>query len=143
MTHPLAALVLSALVWTGCGGAPASEPPALPIACSGAPRSLSRDVAPIIVSGCSGAEICHGPFGRTPPEMHFELVETPSLGLEPQACPPHRNVTPGDLGHSYLMNKLLGVGMCEGTDRMPFGAPLPAEQIQTIADWICTGAPND
>jgi hypothetical protein len=52
-------------------------------------------------------------------------------------------VTPGDPARSYLMNKVTGVGMCRGTQRMPIGVPLVPSKIQTIADWICAGAQND
>ena len=53
-------------------------------------------------------------------------------------------VSPGSLQKSYLMSKLTGVGMCPSTERMPLGGnPLPASDIQTMADWICQGAKND
>jgi hypothetical protein len=52
-------------------------------------------------------------------------------------------VSPGSLEQSYLMNKLTGIGMCGGTVRMPPAGPLPPDEIQTIADWICVGAPDN
>jgi hypothetical protein len=137
----LTRLVLAALVVGagGCGG----EAAAPAAACSpGANRSLSADVAPIIVGGCSGSEICHGPFGG-PANLHAELVGVPADFGQPPSCHPSPRVTPGDPEHSYLMNKLLGVGMCPGTQRMPLGTPLLDSQIQVIRDWICEGAPNN
>jgi hypothetical protein len=53
-------------------------------------------------------------------------------------------VTPGRPDQSYLVAKILGVGMCPGTDRMPrIGTPLGDTETQTIVDWICAGAKND
>jgi hypothetical protein len=120
----------------GCGGDAASS-----ATCSGPPRSLSADVAPIIVSSCSGGEICHSAFGG-PQLMHDQLVGV-LPDREPTGCSPYPRVTPGDPRRSYLMNKLLGVGMCAGTARMPLGDPLPDADIEVVRDWICAGAPNN
>lgn len=59
------------------------------------------------------------------------------------ACNPGLLVAPGDLSHSYLVRKLLGVGLCPGTTRMPIADPLSASEIQAIEDWICAGALDD
>jgi hypothetical protein len=48
-------------------------------------------------------------------------------------------VDPGDPEGSYLMNKLLGVGMCAGT-RMPRGGKLSEEQLSVVRAWIEAGA---
>jgi hypothetical protein len=58
-------------------------------------------------------------------------------------CNPGLLVAPGDPAHSYLVNKLTGVGMCPNSQRMPLGTALTEAQIQTIVDWICAGALDD
>ena len=123
----VAALCLAALA---CQGEPHHS-------CSGQQPSYAGEVAPVL-QGCSGGEICHG-FGGA--QMAYQLlVNVPSTR---DGCDPGMLVAPGDVSGSYLVNKLDGVGMCPDTMRMPFGGPLPAAQIQTIVDWICSGAPNN
>jgi hypothetical protein len=102
--------------------------------CTGAAPSFSLDVAPIL-RGCLH-ERCH-----VQGFPYTSLVNAPSVR---DGCPTTRIlVWPGSLEQSYLMNKLTGIGMCGGTVRMPYGSALPPAEIQTIADWICVGAPND
>lgn len=111
----------------------------LGISCSAASPTFSGDVHPIL-QACGG-ERCHGglAIGAWP---YDQLVGAPASR---DHCDPSAVIVkPGDLDGSYLMHKLTGVGMCPHTSQMPsLGAPLPAADIQTIADWICRGAPND
>jgi hypothetical protein len=59
------------------------------------------------------------------------------------ANPPRTYVVPGSPSTSYLMDTLQGTNLCAGT-RMPPGGPyLSAAEVQTLADWICEGAPNN
>jgi hypothetical protein len=93
--------------------------------------SFTADVLPIL-GGCGG-ENCHT-WSRA------ALVGVPSF----ECCDRRVLVVPGDPGSSYLMQKLTANGVCLGTSRMPYGSvPLPANDIQTIADWICLGAGAD
>ncbi len=124
-------------------GTDASAPDASILSCSGATPSLKNDVYPILM-GCGG-ELCHGalafgPWGG-PAGAHAQLVNAPEVR---DGCDAGVLVSPGSIQNSYLINKLTGVGMCPGSMQMPrLGSPLPAKEIQTIADWICTGAPNN
>jgi hypothetical protein len=124
-------------------GSDANAPDAAIVSCSGATPSLKNDVYPILM-GCGG-ELCHGalasgPWGG-PAGAHDQLVNAPEVR---DGCDAGVLVSPGSIQNSYLMNKLTGVGMCPGSMQMPrLGSPLPAKEIQTIADWICTGAPNN
>jgi hypothetical protein len=52
-------------------------------------------------------------------------------------------VVPNTPSTSYLMQKLVGVDMCTGSQMPKAGQGLPSPQIQTIAAWICNGAPNN
>jgi hypothetical protein len=38
---------------------------------------------------------------------------------------------------------MIGVDMCSGSQMPKAGQRLPSSQIQTIANWICNGAPNN
>jgi hypothetical protein len=107
------------------------------VSCSGAKKSFASDVQPVL-RPCGG-EICHGDI--LPIWRYGELVNVPAT----RDCVAAGNlVTPGDLEKSYLVRKLTGVGMCPGSERMPLHfQPLSTTDIQTVADWICGGAPND
>jgi hypothetical protein len=108
----------------------------LGLRCTGASPRFAGDVVPIL-QGCAGFENCHG--GQF---VDYALLVGPATQRD--MCTPSRVlVTPGDLGHSYVLNKLTGIDMCPMSNRMPPGAMLPQEKIQTIADWICVGAPNN
>jgi hypothetical protein len=142
-----AALSLVAAFLAACSTAPAARPSPAPspssldagdIACTGldgaSPR-FSLDVAPVLRS-CVHGETCH-PSGWN----YANLVNAPTRRDPCQ--PPRVLVSPGAPAESYLLDKLTGVGMCPGSQRMPIGPPLAPSQIQTIADWICAGAPDD
>ena len=121
--------------------ADADPPDADPgIACTGASPGFVHDVQPIFQAHCGG-EMCHnGTAGPTWPYAGLVNVKATrdtcaSAGLL---------VSPGSLENSYLIHKLTGVGLCPTTSRMPSqGLVLPASDIQTIADWVCSGAKND
>ncbi len=52
-------------------------------------------------------------------------------------------VAPGDPSNSYLYLKVTGDPRILG-ERMPFGGPpLPAGDIESLAEWILAGARND
>ena len=54
-----------------------------------------------------------------------------------------KRVVPGSPSTSYLVQKLIGVNMCSGSQMPKQGQGLPSTQEQTIANWICIGAPNN
>jgi hypothetical protein len=117
---------------TGDGG--------LTVHCSGASPGFSSQVHPIL-EGCGG-EMCHGGLIQGGSVWAYDTLvnvhatrDTCNSGLV--------LVTPGSLDQSYLINKLTGVGMCATTSSMPIGNPLPQNEIQLVADWICSGAPNN
>jgi hypothetical protein len=84
--------------------------------------------------------MCHSGITNNP-WPYSALVNAPSTR---DCADAGLRVVPLDLSASYVMHKLTGIGMCPGTERMPrTGVPLPQSQIQTIADWICAGAPNN
>jgi hypothetical protein len=109
----------------------------LGIGCTGASPAFATDIVPIL-RGCAAGEICHGnQFG------YGGLVNATTQ--RDTSCTPARVlVTPRDLGNSYMLNKLLGIDMCTMSSRMPLGGVyLLQTEIQTFADWVCVGAPDD
>ncbi len=106
---------------------------------TGPDASLARDVEPIFMSRCSG-EFCHGLSMTTPARTYAFLVGQYSLECDD----PRALVTPGDLEHSYLVDKILGRNLCGGHP-MPrgLGNRLSPQQIRAVTDWICEGARND
>ncbi len=108
------------------------------IHCSGASPTFSNDVHHLL-QGCGG-ELCHGGMagGSWP---YDALVNAP---VSRDSCAAGAVIVkPGSLDESYLMNKLTGIGMCSGVRMPKEGAPLTANELQTIADWICQGAQNN
>lgn len=53
-----------------------------------------------------------------------------------------KRVLPGQPSQSYVIDKLMNVDICFGTQMPKLGA-VPSAQITTIANWICEGAPNN
>ncbi len=115
----------------GCGGG-------VELHCSGAAPTLDNDVAPIL-HGCGSVE-CHAGVYQSAANARAFLVGQPT-----GECSDNRlRVAPGDPEHSYLMHKLTNANVCQGSP-MPRRldnkwTPLPAAELQTIYDWICTGA---
>jgi hypothetical protein len=100
---------------------------------------FSRDVEPILMSGCSG-EFCHGMHMTSAARAYSFLVGQSSFECD-DARP---LVSPGDPEKSYLMDKVLGRNLCAG-HAMPRGFEnrLSPQEVRTLNDWICEGAPND
>jgi hypothetical protein len=135
--RPLYALLLAL---AACGGSPAGGPDAgTNLHCSGATPTLDRDVQPIL-RGCGGAELCHGFSYQSSERSRAFLVGQPT-----GECGDHRlRVAAGDPEHSYLVHKLTDTNVCSGSG-MPKSLdggwhPLPSDKLQTIYDWICSGA---
>jgi len=109
------------------------------VACTGASPSLAADVVPIFAKNCARTSLCHGDFSDAS-QAYLELVNVPASR---NTCGPKVLVTPSDLAKSYLVNKLTGVGICPQTQRMPLDSSLIPADVQTIADWICSGAKDN
>jgi hypothetical protein len=95
-------------------------------------------VQPIFDMSCTG---CHGGSGGLSlgaGVSYGELVNVTAL----ECFDNRKRVLPGQPSKSYLIDKVMGVDLCGGSP-MPQGGSLSQAQIQTIADWICAGAPNN
>jgi hypothetical protein len=145
----------------GCGGVPAptasatptatpaSPPPASPTPASPTPTTnpaatLATIQATIFSTTCTDAG-CHTSATRAgnlvleAGQSHDQLVGVPPDNLAARQAGLNR-VQPGDPNNSFLIIKLMGPSLPQGS-RMPFGKPpLTAEQIQLIRDWITQGA---
>ena len=117
------------LVACGAPDAGSQQPDA-----AGPPVSFHTDVAPL-VDHCGG-ELCHGGVGLSWP--YASLVDQPA-----NECSDHVLVTPGDPGHSYLIAKLTGTGMCSGARMPKGGSPLSSTDLDTIERWVAQGALNN
>lgn len=113
------------------------------LACSSAGISFAIDVAPRLKEGCAMGQ-CHQMAFETPEGTYAYLV-----GKASKQCEDGRlNVAPGNPESSYLIDKITNQDLCDGNP-MPksYGnggwTPLPSADIQTIYDWICSGAKND
>jgi hypothetical protein len=134
---PVATLAADPSLTPSPAGASTDTPPAstdtLPAdpgatATASAPAvSFARDVLPIIQANCTR---CHGdsrPVAGLDLNGYDKIMAYASYGL----------VVPGDPANSILA-EIISLG------RMPpGGAPLPAQSLQTINDWIQAGAPNN
>jgi hypothetical protein len=106
--------------------------------------SFKADVEPILSSGCT-ANGCH--TGAKPKEnltlvsgkVYGELVNVATS----QCSGKRKLVVPGSPSTSYLMQKLLNVDICTGTQMPKANATIPTKDLDTISSWICAGAPND
>lgn len=95
--------------------------------------------------GCASSD-CHD---DTLPEAELDLSSVSASGMNlvnvnSVQVTEKRRVAPNDSGASYLMNKILGVGMALGTARMPFNEGgdivLCDAEINAIRQWIDDGA---
>ena len=112
-------------------------------ACAGEDISFVGQIEPLLASNCALAG-CHAP-----PQIQHALdlrvtkAYTSLVGVPSQQCGTTPRVDPGNPGNSYVLDKLLGVSLCEGF-QMPLNtAPLAPADIELISSWICQGAPNN
>lgn len=106
--------------------------------------SFKGDVAPVLASACTAAG-CHA--GMKPKEgLALEATKSYAelVNVTASQCGGKRKlVAPGSPSSSYLLQKLLNVDICTGTQMPKAGQSLPQKQIDTISSWICSGAPNN
>ena len=111
------------------------------LACSGATPTFA-DVYTVLQNHCGGPEGCHGLVIRNPSNAYASFL------LGASSCADARpNVTPSDISHSFILNKLTNTDLCpDSPDPMPKGlaiwVALDMPDIQTVTDWICNGAPG-
>jgi hypothetical protein len=102
---------------------------------------FTSDVAPVLASNCTNAG-CHA--GNRPKEG-LDLSEAKAyaelVNVQADQCNDGRLlVAPGHPEQSYLIQKMLGVNMCSGSQMPKAGVSIPAEDLEAITAWICQGA---
>jgi hypothetical protein len=106
--------------------------------------SFKADVQPILTAGCT-ANGCH--TGARPKEdltLDAGTAYGEIVNVATSQCGGKRKlVVPGSPSTSYLMQKLLNVDICTGTQMPKANAAIPAKDLDTISSWICSGAPNN
>lgn len=129
----------------GCGGSCGTCPSgqtctAATGTCAGAATSYATDVYPVFRS-CGSGMGCHA--GARPADgLDFSTASgsyAQLVGIASQQCSNRIRVVRNDVAASYLVNKLTGVGMCQGS-RMPKGGALTAAELDLVRAWITSGA---
>ncbi len=126
-----------------CGAGEACIAGACQCASSGA-VSFKGDIAPILDGACTSAG-CH--TGARPKEG-LALDATKSyaelVGVTASQCGGKRKlVVPGSPSTSYLLQKMLNIDVCTGSQMPKAGQSLPRAQLDAVSAWICSGAPNN
>jgi len=117
----------------GAGGGTRPMAPAIVKSTGKESVSFSRDIAPLLVTNCSG---CH--IGAMRPRGGLNLGTFEAIMRGGDSDSP---IVPGKPGDSLLVQKLKGMG---GGQRMPLNkAPLPESDIALISTWIQEGATFD
>ncbi len=115
--------------------------------CDPTPVSYRDDIAPKLASGCGpGCHVYNGSIASGSAGLNLsrsfsyqELVEVRTF----QCGDDRVRVARGDVGASYLIDKMLGRQMCAGI-RMPKGRSVwSASDMALVGRWICQGAEDN
>ncbi len=127
----------------GGGDCPTGQVPCDGVCIDEVASTLTAIQSEVFQVSCT-ASSCHD---ADQPQANLDLSsltasETNLIDVEADQVAENR-VTPGEPDASYLMNKLLGVDMAEGTTRMPQGDPdgLCEPKLEAVRQWILDGAP--
>lgn len=106
------------------------------------PAAQEAKVAEIFDEWCTSCHSGGGNPASDPAEVDLDVPLSSLVGV-PSAANGQPLVVPGDPDASYLLVKMKGGEGMEG-DLMPLGDdPLPAEQLQVVADWIAALPPPE
>ncbi len=116
----------------GCGGPPASDGGDADGAtgCEGIEAGVTYKEVGAVFAGCQG-EACHGS------PTHDATVDVAAY----ECCDGRLLVDPGNAAQSYLLDKVEGHDLCQGSQMPWMQPPLSAADQLTIRQWICEGAP--
>ena len=118
-------------------------------ACDPTPVSFAADLVPLFKSTCGTS--CHilssATGGSAGLNLNTNFAFAELVAKDASQCrganADRLRVVAGDIGGSYLMDKLLGRRMCSGT-RMPKGrSAYSGAQLSLVGRWICQGAPKN
>jgi hypothetical protein len=94
-----------------------------------------------------GVDVGSGSISRV--GAHFEQTSDAEAGgvlghdrsIKP-VCPDRVNSPRGRASLCYLLQKLTNTNLCFGTQMPKSGRSLPQSEVDLIAAWICSGAPE-
>lgn len=110
-------------------------------ACPGPAVSYAAQIEPLFSADCTSMG-CHGfPMPQAQLDLRAGSGYAELIGIPASQCGERLRVDPGDPDASYLLAKLLGVGMCSGTRMPKAAAAYPVADIELVTAWICQGAP--
>jgi len=147
----LSLLVSLGVSMIGCGDSTSSGCQSGQVSCDGdcipeADSSLDWVQTNVFDVHSCAASSCHDGQNVDPQEdldlrttqMSYDTL----VDIESQQTAPQLLVAPNDSNTSYLIDKLLGRNLAEGTALMPFGAvtPLCTAKIDGVRAWIDAGA---
>ncbi len=111
--------------------------------CGNGSVSFAADVQPIFTASCAAAGCHKGVASQAGLDLSVGNSFAELVNVATSQCNDGRKrVLPGDPAQSYLIDKMMNVDLCSGT-QMPKTGQLPSAQISTVANWICAGAPNN
>jgi hypothetical protein len=97
-------------------------------------------VQPTFTASCASAG-CHS---GTRPAAKLTLASGSSyaalVNVPASSCSSRLLVKPSAVSESYLVNKLTGQNLCNGSQMPKTGTSLPSSEISAINGWICQGA---
>jgi hypothetical protein len=111
--------------------------------CAGEPVSFSAVVGPLLVAQCASAGCHTAPVPKADLDLRAAAAYGELVGVPASQCGDRLRVAPGDVGASYLVNKLRGVDMCSGSQMPKAGRGLAQGELEAIERWICGGALDD
>jgi hypothetical protein len=112
-------------------------------ACSDRAVSYDVDVAPVLAQNCTNAGCHAGVKAKAELDLNLAKSYAEIVSVEASQCSDGRLlVAPSDPSSSYLLQKILGVEMCSGSQMPKAGVSLPAADLEALSAWICQGAPR-
>jgi len=104
--------------------------------------SFSADIEPILLGACASRG-CHDRTAKASLEILAGGSYAQLVGVAAEQCPERDRVVAGDPSRSYLMHKMLGQNMCQGSQMPKAGQSIPQADLDAIGAWICQGALNN
>lgn len=111
-------------------------------ACDGPAVSFASNVAPVLANACTNSGCHAGAQAKASLDLTLGRGYSELVNVTAAQCSDGRKlVAPGASSSSYLLQKLLGVQLCSGTQMPKAGSSLPSADLSLISRWICQGAP--
>jgi hypothetical protein len=111
--------------------------------CGSASVSFSAGVQGTLATNCASIGCHAGVMPKEGLDLSVGKSYANLVNVAASECASRKRVVPGNPSSSYLLQKLLGVNLCSGSQMPKAGSSLPASDLQAISDWICEGAPNN